>query len=256
MPGKSRPTSNAVRRRRTAPSRIRAAILAALLAPAGYLLPTPLAAQTVSPPVAEYTERARSSFRLTNGTIFPLTAVLEVKGFRVTEQGEVVPAPIDTSRVHVRLSTTSFRIPPRATYTVFYEATADSTPAWFTISSALSGARTDDGINLRIILPHVVYLNQKQPLAHDEIVVHRIELDSATKKARVLLENIGPHLGRAQTLSLETADGERHPGGGFPMFPHFRRWAEVDWDLAAPPARAEIRFAKFTIDTAPGGPRS
>src|SRR4051812_28555281 len=69
----------------------------------------PALAQTVSPPIAEYTERARSSFQLTNNTLFPLVAVLEVKGFRVTEAGEVVDAPLDTSKVHVKLSATSFR---------------------------------------------------------------------------------------------------------------------------------------------------
>ena len=84
------------------------------------------AVQTVSPPIAEYQERARSSFQLINSTIFPLSVVLEVHGFTVTEQGEVQETPLDTTKVRVKLSAMSFRIPPRQTYTVFYEATADS----------------------------------------------------------------------------------------------------------------------------------
>jgi hypothetical protein len=212
--------------------------------------PSPLAAQTVSPPVSEYQERARASFQLSNGTIFPLVAVLEVKGFRVTETGDVVDAPLDTARVHVKLSATSFRIPPRGTYTVFYEATGDSLPAWFVISSALSGARTDNGLNLRIILPHVVYLNQKGPLRRDEIVVRRLELDPVAQRARVLLENTGDNLGRVRELNVASAKNESRAAGGFPMFPHFRRWVEIQWQLADPPARAQVRFAKFTLDTA------
>jgi len=57
-----------------------------------------------------------------------MTVVLEVRGFNVTEAGEVVDAPLDTTNIHVKLSTMSFRIPPRGTYTVFYEVTATTTP--------------------------------------------------------------------------------------------------------------------------------
>ena len=71
--------------------------------------------------------------------------MLELRGFDVTEQGEVVDAPFDSTRLHVKLSAMSFRIPPRGSYTVFYEARADSLPAWFNILSAISGARTDAG---------------------------------------------------------------------------------------------------------------
>ena len=92
------------------------------------LLPASLPAQSVTPPIAEYQERANSSFRLTNGTLYPLNVVLDVRGFSVTDDGQVVDETLDTSRVHVRLSAMSFRIPPRGGYTVFYEATADSLP--------------------------------------------------------------------------------------------------------------------------------
>src|SRR5215216_3618819 len=79
-----------------------------------------LPAQTVSPPIAEYQERARGSFQLTNTTLYPLNVVVELRGFRITEQGEMVDQPLDTGRVHVKLSAMSFRIAPRATYNVFY----------------------------------------------------------------------------------------------------------------------------------------
>jgi hypothetical protein len=220
-------------------------ILTAALALAG-----PLAAQSVSPPIAEYQERARSSFQLNNGSLFPLTVVLEVRGFRVTEQGEVVDVPLDTSRVQVQLSAMSFRIPPRGSYRVFYEATGDSLPVWFNILSAMSGARTESGLNVRLLLPHVVYLNQKQSLKKGDVVVRALEFDPAGKKARVLLENLGPNLGRV--LQLNAADGRStsDPAGGFPLFPHSRRWAEVPWPEASPPSRATVRFARFSIDTA------
>jgi hypothetical protein len=208
-----------------------------------------LLAQTVSPPIAEYQERARSSFQLSNGSIFPLTVVLEPRGFDVTEHGDVAAAPLDTARIHIKLSATSFRMAPRSTYTVFYEATTDTLPAWFTISTALSGARTDNGINLRIILPHVVYLNQKQALKREEVALRRLELDTAGKKTRVLLENLSSHLGRVLELTVASRKGQSRAGGAFPLLPGHRRWATVNWDLDQPPARVTVRFAKFSIDT-------
>jgi hypothetical protein len=219
-------------------------LIAAALAPA-----TALLAQTVSPPIAEYQERARSSFQLSNGTLFPLNVVLEVRGFRVTEQGEVVDSPLDTTRVRVKLSAMSFRIPARGTYTVFYEASADSTPAWFNILSAMTGARTETGLNVRILLPHVVYLNQKKALAREDVAVRAVEYDSAGSKVRVQLENLSPRLGRVLQVSVGTERGTSEPSAGFPLFPNSLRWTEVPWTDSLPPERLAVRFAKFTIDS-------
>lgn len=207
------------------------------------------AAQTVSPPIAEYQERARSSFQLSNESLFPLTVVLELRGFRVTEDGEVVDTPFDSTRIKVKLSAMSFRIPPRGSYTVFYEAAADSLPAWFNVLSAISGARTDAGLNVRILLPHVVYLNQKQALRREDVALRRVELDSARKKVRLQLENTSPRLGRVLHV---TATGDNEPavtGAAFPLFPRSVRWTELDWAADAPPHRVNVRFAKFAIDT-------
>jgi hypothetical protein len=212
-------------------------------------LPAAALGQSVSPPIAEYQEHARSSFQLSNQSIFPLTVVLEVKGFKVTERGEVQDAPFDSTRIHLKLSAMSFRIPPRGTYTVFYEASADSAPAWFNILSAISGARTDAGVNVRILLPHVVYLNQKQPLRKEEVAVRAFEFDSAAKVARVQLENTSTNLGRVLQVTAAAGKTQSPPGSAFPLFPHSRRWTEIPWSLDSIPNRVQVRFAKFAIDT-------
>jgi hypothetical protein len=209
----------------------------------------PSAAQSVSPPIAEYQEKARSSFQLQNASIFPITVVLEVRGFDITEQGEVIDTPLDTSRVHVKLSEMSFRLPPRGSHRVFYEAEGDTLPAWFNILSAMTGARTESGLNVRILLPHVVYLNQKQHLRREDVAVTRIEVDHTSRKARVRLENRGPRLGRIYQLTLSEGSHARQSAGGFPLLPHKRRWAEVEWAGDTAPSRLTIRFARFTIDT-------
>ncbi len=227
----------------------RGIIPASLLLAAGGA-PAPAQAQTVSPPIAEYQERARSSFQLGNESIFPLNVVLEVRGFTVTEQGEVVDAPFDSSRIQVKLSAMSFRIPPRGSYTVFYEARADSLPAWFNILSAISGARTDTGLNVRILLPHVVYLNQKLPLRKDEVAIRKFVFDSARKRVRVQLENTGPNLGRVLQVSAGHGRASSPAGAAFPLFPGMIRWTELDWPADSAPDRVVVKFARFTIDTA------
>lgn len=217
---------------------------------------SPLAGQSVSPPIAEYQEKAKSSFQLHNGSLFPLTVVLEVRGFRVTEAGEVVDLPLDTNRIHVKLSAMSFRIPPRSSYRVFYEATGDGLPAWFNILSAMSGARMDNGLNVRLLLPHVVYLYQKQPLREHEVAIRTFELDTAAKKVRIHLENSGPHLGRVLQVTVTDGHISSDPAGGFPLFPGSRRWTEVPWPNETAPTRLVLRFARFTIDTALSATRS
>jgi hypothetical protein len=210
---------------------------------------SPLTGQSVSPPIAEYQERARSSFRLDNASLFPLTVVLELRGFRVTQEGEVVDVPLDTSRIKVKLSEMSFRIPARGSHRVFYEASSDSLPAWFNILSAMTGTRTESGLNVRLLLPHVVYLNQKQGLRKDQVAVRALELDTAGKKARIQLENLGPNLGRVLQVSVSDDGSPTQLGGGFPLFPRSRRWTEVAWAGSRPPTRLALRFARFSIDT-------
>src|SRR5687768_9502036 len=92
--------------------------LAAFLALLG--LVRPLGAQTVRPAVVEYPDQVRGKFELVNESLFPLTVVLEPRGFHVEPTGELIEAPLDTTRIQVKISAMSFRIPPRETYTVFY----------------------------------------------------------------------------------------------------------------------------------------
>ena len=217
---------------------------------AWWLLSAPgLTAQSVSPPIAEYQERARSSFQLQKASIFPITVVLEVRGFTITDGGDVADVPLDTSRIRVKLSEMSFRLPPRGTHTVFYEASSDSLPTWFNILSTMSGARTSNGLNVRILLPHVVYLNQKQPLRKEEVAIRTFAYDPAAKKAWVQLENLGPHLGRVQQLTISDSRHPSETGGGFPLLPHRLRRAMVTWDAATAPTRLSLRFSRFNLDT-------
>ena len=223
--------------------RVRLASLLVLLA-----ILRPLGAQTVRPAVVEYPSQARGKFELVNESLFPLTVVLEPRGFHVEPTGELIEEPLDTTRVQVKISAMSFRIPPRETYTVFYEATTKAFPSWFLISSTLTGARTQTGLNIRIELPHVVYMLQPQPLRRADVAVHAFELDTVAKRVRVELENTSAALGRVLSSEVSASGAKTIPGGAFPLFPHSRRTLEIPWSGDATPEKLVLRFANFTVE--------
>ena len=228
------------------PSRHRApaALVLAIVVLAGSL-----DAQSISPPVVEFREKASASFNVTNESVFPLTVVLQPRGFRVSEEGEVLIEPLDTTRIHLSISALSFRLQPRQTYTVFYDAKADSVPAWFTIWAAITGARTANGVNIRVELPHVVYLNQKQRLAESDVHIVSARWFRQQQKLVVEVENSSPRLGRAQEVEVTAAGAAAVRGAPFPAFPGSRRRATLPWTAAQPPERLEIKFEGFRLET-------
>lgn len=218
------------------------------------LLPTlalalPLAAQSVSPPIVEYREKPRGSFSVTNNTLYPLTVVLTPRGFAVNADGELTDVPLDTTRIKLKLSTLSFRLQPRQAYTVFYEATTDSVPSWFTIWSGITGARTDAGINLRIELPHVVYVNQKERLPQADVHLVSARYSATDRAITVELRNDGQSLGRAQQVVASGASSSRQDAPGFPLFPNSVRRARIPWADSLPPARVEVQFDGFKLQS-------
>ena len=217
-------------------------ILATLLVAAS------LDAQSVRPAVVEYSHVARGKFELVNETVFPMVVVLEPRGFRVESSGELFDEPFDSTRIQLKLSAMSFRIPPLQSYTVFYEASATQRPAWFQIISAMSGVRTANGLNVRIELPHVVYLLQKEPLRRSDVAVRSFAFDSAGKRAILELENTSDALGRVLRSEVAGAGKSQVPGGGFPLFPQSRRRIEVPWNAESGPERFLLRFATFTVE--------
>jgi hypothetical protein len=208
----------------------------------------PISAQTVRPAVVEYAVQGRGRFDLVNETLFPMTVVLEPRGFQVDERGELSDVPFDSTNIDLKLSAMSFRIPPLATYTVHYEAKARHLPAWFMVLGAMTGARTNSGLNVRIELPHVVYLLQKDPLARSAVAVRGFAYDSASRKAILDLENTSESLGRVVGSELSVDGKHATPFGGFPLFPQSRRRVEVPWDGETQPDRVLLRFHGFSVE--------
>src|SRR5579864_7347005 len=145
--------------------------------------------QTVRPVINELSNPTKGHVEYVNDSLVPLNVVLEAKSFSVSETGEISYRPLDPD-IHLKLSTTSFRIQPQQTYYVFYEASAPKSPSWFVIYAAFSGFpfRTQQGMNVRLELPHTVYLLPKGTIERGDIIVSRAELHPDENKVLVEVE--------------------------------------------------------------------
>jgi hypothetical protein len=222
--------------------------LGVLLLASSTPLARPLDAQTVRPAVVEYQVQGRGKYDLVNETLFPLTVVLEPRGFRVEEDGDLVDEVFDSANVDLKLSAMSFKIPPLSSYTVYYEAKAKKLPAWFMVLGAMTGARTAEGLNLRIELPHVIYLLQKDPLKKEAVRVNGFSYDSVAKLAVFELENSSGSLGRVIGSEMSVNGKNGRPFGGFPLFPQSKRRVAVPWESVGEPDRVVLKFANFTVE--------
>jgi hypothetical protein len=209
-------------------------------------------AQTVRPVISELGNPAKGRVEYVNDGLTPLNVVLEAKSFTVSEQGEISYHPLDPG-IHLKLSATSFRIQPKQTYYVFYEASAPPTPTWFVIYASFSGFsfRTAQGMNVRLQLPHTVYLLPKQRAEKAEIRVVKAEVDEHDNKMILEVENTGDNFGRV--LQTELANGrKKQEAPGFPIFPHSKRILEVPLDAKSEhdttPTEVSLEFGNFKVE--------
>lgn len=209
-------------------------------------------AQTVRPLINELGNPAKGRVEYVNDTLTPLNVVLEPKSFTVSETGEISYRPLDPD-VHLKLSTTSFRVQPQQTYYVFYEASSPKSPTWFVIYASFSGYtfRTAQGMNVRLQLPHTVYLLPKQSAEQPEIHINRAELHPADNKVLLEVENKGDNFGRVLETQLVYAK-KKQEAPGFPLFPHSKRILEVALEEKAEgenvPVDVALHFQKFKVE--------
>lgn len=207
-------------------------------------------AQTVSPVIVQSKVKASGRIALLNNTLAPMAVVLEPKSFSITPQGNGVYRPLDAD-IHLQLSSMSFRIEPGQTYYVFYKATADKLPAWFTIYSVFSSVHHGSGLDVRILLPHTVYLYPKRPLAKekDEIYVTQAAYVRTQKKVVCDVENSGPDLQRVQEVRVTSA-GQSQSAAGFPLLPGGKRHLEIAWTDGEIPQTILLQFPDFVVKQA------
>jgi hypothetical protein len=210
-------------------------------------------AQTVRPLIDELGNPAKGRIEYVNDSLFPLNVVLEAKSFTVSETGDISYSALDP-KIHLKLSATSFRVQPQQTYYIFYEASSTTPdPTWFVIYASFSGFpfRNQQGLNVRLMLPHTVYLLPKQRVTEPEIKVVRAELNAVQNKVTVEVENTGNNFGRVLETQLLYAKGKQE-APGFPVFPHSRRMLEIPLEQKAQgenvPIDVSFQFPNFKVE--------
>lgn len=202
-------------------------------------------AQSVQPVIVEYKGKADGKIALTNNSSSPMVVVLEPKSFNITPEGKGIYRDLDSS-IHVDLSSMSVKLQPQQTYYVFYKATADKLPAWFTIYATFSSPKHSDGLDVRLMLPHTVYLYQKQPMLEANVQVKDLSYDGETRQLTCTIENDSAELTRIQSVR---ALGDHASGdlSGFPLLPGGYRHIQMDWKSNSPPSEIDFRFEHFNV---------
>ena len=226
--------------------RITALFLKRLLSGALLFLSYCCYAQTVSPVIVEYKGKAEGKIALTNNTLAPMAVVLEPRSFSVTPDGNGVYRQLDPG-IHVDLSSMSFRIEPGQTYYVFYKAKADKLPAWFTVYSTFSAVKHTSGLDVRILLPHTVYIYPKKPQSKEDAVdVKQAAYFSKAGKIVCDFANNSPDLERVEEIHV-SSNSKSMTAAGFPLLPGGARHLEMDWKETEPPDTVVLHMDRSTL---------
>lgn len=214
-----------------------------------------LAAQTVRPVVDENIvkgpgKKASGRIEYVNDSLETLNVVLDSRSFTVSDTGELSYRPLD-SGIYVKFSSSSFKIPPKQNYYVFYQAWADAVPSWFVVYATFSGfsQKTREGLSLQVLLPHTIYLLPKQSVRKEELQIKIAEYHPQDRKVVVRVENTGPAFGRVLQADVTSAKGKA-TANGFPVFPHREREVEIPWEADDGPARLVLLFEHFHLERA------
>lgn len=202
-------------------------------------------AQSVQPLIAEYVEHASGSFDVTNSSLYPSVVQLDAKSFTISPNGTGEFHPLDSS-IHLELSTTSLRLEPRQTAHVFYKVSAADVPAWLCIYASFSSLKKSPGINVRIMLPHTIYLYQKQPLQKEAIEVGNVKYDLAAHRVTCELTNTSARAGRVASVEVSGTHSFTSEGG-FPVLPHQTRLLSIEWTSSQTPHDISFEFQHFSL---------
>lgn len=198
------------------------------------------AAQTLSPPIAEYRRKANGVLELRNNGDTPLATILELRGFAVDAQGNMKYVPLDPG-ITVELGSNSFTIPPHQAHYVFYKASSALLPAWFAIMNTMTQATpASGGMRINIVLPHLVYLYQKPKLKKQDVRV-RIFPGNEAGEYGLEFENLSGKMGRVGGVDCRGFEVNQ-TYGGFPLFPHQTRRLSLKTGAPSDRARFRIRF--------------
>lgn len=203
-------------------------------------------AQSVQPVIMEYTVKGASSgsYVISNDMLVPIFVSIQAQSFTIDPSGKALYQPL-SKNIHLDLSTTSLKLPPKQSRTIYYRASADQLPAWFTIYSTLMGVPGQKGITMQLRLPHTVYLLPKEKASRTELMIRNPQHVAGAVQGDVV--NAGNEFIRAKDVEVLTANGKKLSFAGFPLLPHSYRTLALPTGEAVP-ARVTVRFNDFSIE--------
>jgi hypothetical protein len=202
-------------------------------------------AQTISPVIVEATGKVSGKVELTNDTLNPMAVVLEAKSFDIGPDGRGIFRPLDAV-IRLQLSSTSFILQPKESYYIFYKASSEKLPTWFTVYAVFESIQKSPGLKVRIMLPHTVYLYQKRAPSRDAIQVKQAVYDKQRDKVVCDIQNTSGSLIRAQALHV-VGNKADVVSGGFPLLPNSPRHLEIDWKQKGAPDYLLLHFPHFDV---------
>jgi hypothetical protein len=197
--------------------------------------------QTISPLIVEGAvkpgEMAQGSFSLQNSGVIPLNVTLELKSFSVDRNGSPVFRSLDPS-IHVKLSEMSGRVGPRASRDFSYKIKCDALPCNLSIYASVVVGHTDQGVAVRVLLPHTIYITDKNnPLHKADVAV------TWTSPTEAIIENKSTAYDRVRVLKVKGSTDM----AGFPLFPSSQRVIHFE----AQPSEITVVFDRFKIESRP-----
>jgi hypothetical protein len=119
--------------------------------------------QSVTPLVVECGSKCKGSFTVSNDGVQPMSVVVEPYTFTLSSDGQTEFHPLDPS-VQVAISETSTRVGPHDAHDFDYDIHCVKRPCLVAVTTGMVVGRTKEGIVLRLVIPHIVYVCDK---AHD-----------------------------------------------------------------------------------------
>jgi hypothetical protein len=195
-------------------------------------------AQTISPPVVSYSStKASDVFVIKNvsETAPLLVTGLSAETFTVDQSGNPTFVKLDPSKIRLKLSENSVRIPPLGAHEFYAEMKClQPGPCWASIYVSIAQGRAANGIAVSLLLPHTIYLGQGS-VRKKEAQVRFINRNSFE------IANDGDGLDRPQ---VEVWNSAGKVLSGVPIFPHYSRVVTSE----TPIEKIRIKFTKFTIN--------
>lgn len=121
-------------------------------------------AQRISPPISECSHKCNGSFTVANPGLTPFVSTITYANFEPTVNGKGRALPLTAV---VRIDSTSARVSPRGEHTFSYSIQCEVLPCAVRFMASQVTGRTTDGLQVKISIPHVVYICDRKKFCRD-----------------------------------------------------------------------------------------